>query len=242
MLRPDRCEIAKELYWGRGRRPKPEDNFAIELFGTLARHSEVMLDIGAYTGIFTLAGTAVNPDLRAHAFEIVPDVYRLLFDNCVRNGVLHRVTLHHTGVGKPDALMMVPAESDDSALPSYYSSRLHFEDGILVRFRSLDSLVGLVPTGSRVVVKLDVEGTENDVLTYGQDFLAAFHPEVVCEVLADVADTAKLEALLRPHGYRFYLVRQADLRLAARIEPDVHFRDWFFTTRDAAELNVVSSG
>jgi FkbM family methyltransferase len=236
MLRPDRCVVAKELYWGGGRRPKPEDDFALELFATVAQRSHVMLDIGAYTGIFTLVGTQVNPDLEAHAFEIVPEVYRSLFDNCVRNGILHRTTLHHVGVGEPDTLMRLPGRSADSALPDFYSSRLHFETGVLVRFRSLDSLASVLAAGRRVVVKVDVEGTENDVFRHGQEFLHSFRPDILCEVLPDVADTEELEALLAPHGYRFYLVREADLRPAGRLKSDDRFRDWFVTTRTPDEL------
>jgi len=239
MLRPDRCVVAKELYWGKGRRPKPEDNFAIELFATFARRSNVMLDIGAYTGIFTLVGTAVNPDLEAHAFEIVPEVYRALFDNCVRNGVLHRTTLHHVGVGNPDSVMKVPAQTAGSALPDFYSTGLHFDTGILVRLRSLDSLADLVPTGARVVVKVDVEGTENEVFRYGQKFLASFRPGILCEVLEGVAGVAELQDLLAPHGYRFYLVRDADLLPAAHIEPDPDFRDWLFTKQGPDELAAI---
>jgi len=239
MLRPDRCVVAKELYWGGGRRPRPEDTFAVEVFATVAQRCDTMLDIGAYTGLFTLAGTGVNPNLEAHAFEIVPDVYQSLFDNCVRNGILHRTTLHHIGVGKPGALVRLPGRSAGSALPDFYSSRLQFETGVLVRFRSLDSLVSLLPAGSRVVMKIDVEGTENDVFRCGQRFLSSFRPDILCEVLPDVADAAELDDLLAPHGYRFYLVREADLMLASRIEPDVRFRDWFVTMRTPAELSAL---
>lgn len=239
MLRPDRCVVAKELYWGGGRRPKTEDNFALELFATVVRRCEAILDIGAYTGIFTLVSTLVNPNLHAHAFEIVPEVYRALFDNCLRNGILHLTTLHHVGVGEPDAFMRLPVRSRDSALPSFYSSRLHFDDGILIRFRSLDSLSDLVPDGAHVAMKIDVEGTETEVLRYGQKFLDAFRPDILCEVLPDVADGHELETLLTPHGYHFYLVRESDLLPADRIEPSRRFRDWFFTTKTSEELTSL---
>jgi FkbM family methyltransferase len=236
MLRPDRCIIAKELYWGRGRRPDPADHLAVELFAALARRADVMLDVGAYTGVFTLVGTAVNPNLEAHAFEIVPEVYRALFDNCVRNGVLHRVTLHHVGIGRPEDLFRVPADSAESALPSFYSSRLHFDSGVLVRFRSLDSVMPLIPTGSRVVMKVDVEGTENEIFRHGQAFLSALRPSILCELLPGVARPDELGPLLAPHGYRYYLVREADLVEAKQLEPDARFRDWLFTTEDPTEL------
>ena len=238
MLRPDRCVVAKELYWGQGRRPRPQDNFAVDLFARVTKRSDVMFDVGAYTGLFTLAGAMVNPELTAHAFEIVPDVYRGLFDNCVRNDVLHRVTLHHVGLGKDGALMRVPASSRDSALPSFYSSRLHFDTGVLVPFVSLDSFAERLPAGSRVVVKVDVEGTENEVFRNGQRFLASFRPDILCEVLEGVADGPELEKLLSPHGYRLYLVRERDLLPSDWIEPNPRFRDWFFTALDPEGLSA----
>jgi FkbM family methyltransferase len=236
MLRPDRCVVAKELYWGRGHRPRPQDRFAIELFASLAERSDVVLDIGAYTGLFSLVGAAVNPTLQAHAFEIVPEVHRLLVENCRRNDVADRIHAHQEGVGDPDFVMPVPPSRGGSALPDFYSSRLHFEDGDLVPFRSLDSAVDLLPRGGRVLVKIDVEGTENVVFRHGQDFLARFRPPILCEVLAGVADPAELEHLLAPHRYRFYLVRQAGLTPSPDLVPDPRFRDWLLAPQSSAEL------
>jgi FkbM family methyltransferase len=235
MLRPDRCEIAKELYWGKGRRPRPEDALAIDVFARLAGQSDALLDIGAYTGIFTLVGTAVSETVRAHAFEIVPHVFQALFANCVRNDVLHRATLHHVGIGAPGDSMRVPTGSGGSALPSYYSRSLHFEGGVLVEFVSLDSLIPLVPAAARVVAKIDVEGTEHEIFRHGQSFLTAYRPDVICEVLAEVAHHDELEGLL-PSGYFRYLIVEESLSHRGRIEPDPRFRDWLFTPRSPDEL------
>jgi FkbM family methyltransferase len=239
MLAPDRCVVAKELYWGKGHRPRPADQNAVEVFAALARGSDVMVDVGAYTGLFTLVSLAVDPRIKAHAFEIVPDVFHVLFDNCVRNDVLHRVTLHHVGVG-PEAEIRVPSGLRESALPDFYSSRLHFESGARIRLRPLDSLIPAIEPGARVVVKVDVEGTENAVLRSGGSFLRAFRPDILCEVLAGLADPVELESLLVPHGYRFHLVRERDLQLREHVEGHPRYRDWLFTTRSPQELASAS--
>jgi FkbM family methyltransferase len=236
MLRPAECVVAKELYWGNGRRPRAEDAFAVELFGAAARRATVMIDVGAYTGLFTLVGTTVNETMQAHAFEIVPEVFHALVDNCVRNDVLDRTFLYAEGLGRPDAEMTIPARSRDSALPSFYSTRLHFDTGVRVRFRALDSVARALPRDAKVVVKIDVEGTEDAVLEYGQEFLEAFRPDVLCEVLEGVGDAMAVEKLLSVHGYKFYLVRGGALHRADHVQGHREYRDWFFTVRSEDEL------
>jgi FkbM family methyltransferase len=236
MLRPDRCEIAKELYWGNGRRPRAEDALALDVVTRLARRADVFVDVGAYTGVFTLATTAANDALTAHAFEIVPAVADLLEENLRRNGVNDRVVVHREGVGDPASTMVVPPGVGGSALPSFYSSRMHFDHGVRVGFVALDSLGDAVADEGRVVMKVDVEGTERAVFDHGMTFLAGAKPDILCEVLFDRAEPDALNAIFAPLGYSFYLVREHDLLAWPTIAPNRRFRDWLFTRRDAAEL------
>jgi FkbM family methyltransferase len=236
MVRPDRCENAKDLYWGGGHRTRAEDVLALEVVARLALDADAFLDIGSYTGLFTLATTAVSPQLRVHAFDIVPGVVATLETNLERNGVSDRVEVHQEGVGTPGTTMRVPVAEGGSALPSFYSSRMHFDDGISIEFRSLDSMIGSMPADARVVMKIDVEGTEDRIFRDGQDFLERFRPDMLCEVLHGVADGEVLQELLASREFSTYLVREHDLRLAARIQPDERFRDWLITPKDPETL------
>jgi FkbM family methyltransferase len=237
MLDPARCENAKELFWGNGRRPKPNDRLALDVVARLSREADEFLDLGAYTGLFTLATTAVTPRLHAHAFEIVPAVAEALEANLRRNGVADRVTVHREGIGESDSAMRVPSGKGGSALPSFHSSRMHFEKGEVVTFRSLDSIGALLPAGARVVMKVDVEGTEDAVFEGGQVFIETFRPDILCEVLPE-ADGDRLDELLAPAGMRRYLVTNARLEEAERIVPDPAFRDWLFSSRTPEELRA----
>ena len=239
MLRPDLCEIAKELYWGGGRRPDPADALAIDLFARLARDADLVLDVGAYTGVFTLVSALANPDADVHAFEVVPDVFKMLFANCVRNDVLHQVTLHHTGVGHDGQVEMFPATSGGSALPSFYAASLTFNSGVRIRFGSLDSFAAGARDAGRVLMKIDVEGTEGDIFDHGRAFFARFAPDILCEVLPDSTSPSTLMDVLAPLGYNFYLVRDSGLTRAPVIAPDATFRDWFLSTKSESELPVL---
>jgi FkbM family methyltransferase len=238
MLDPDRCENAKELFWGEGRRPRAHDRLALDAVAALARQADVFLDVGAYTGLFTLATTAVAPDLRAHAFEIVPAVVETLAANVDRNGVSRRVVVHREGIGEPGRTLRVPTGQGGSALPSFYSSRMAFDEGDEVGFRSLDSIGALIPAGARVVMKIDVEGTEDAVFRHGRQLLATFRPDILCEVLPE-ANGETLDELLSPAQLDRYLVTNTRLEARERIEPDPDFRDWLFTARTPEELREL---
>ncbi|MEO8292420.1 MAG: FkbM family methyltransferase [Actinomycetota bacterium] len=236
MLDPSRCEIAKELYWGNGRRPRPEDDLALRLASGLATGSDVFLDVGAYTGIFSLVVARSDPHVDVHAFEIVPAVVTMLRANIERNGLADRITIHAEGIGDPSTIMRVPEGTGGSALPSFFSSRMRFIEGVQVPFRSLDSLEGLVPARARVVMKIDVEGTEDDIFEHGQRFLERTRADIICEVLPGVADGQRLTRLLQPHGYRFCLITPTGLASRSQILPDAGYRDWLFTCRSEEEV------
>lgn len=238
MLRPDRCENAKELYWGNGSRSRPEDVRALDAVVRLARDADVFIDIGAYTGLFTLATTAANRRLKAHAFEIVPRVAGLLEANIRRNAVDDRVTVHREGIGIPDTILVVPSGEGGSALPSFYSAKMHFEDGLEIPFRSLDSLEELIDSASRLVMKVDVEGTEADVFQDGRALVERHRPDVLCEVLYG-SDPQVLNELLTPLGYSFYLVTGNRALQHRQLVPNRQFRDWLFTVRpNVAEIGL----
>lgn len=244
MLDPGRCTIAKELFWGNGTRPDPEQHYALAFVTNLASRADIFLDVGSSSGVFTLAASRRNPALQVHAFEIVPEVYALLFDNCVRNDVLHRVTCHHVGLGEGGASVVLPVRTGGSSLPTSLSSRRNFATGVRVGIRTLDSLLPDFPVGARMVIKVDVEGTENEVFQHGQRVIGQYHPDILCEVLASQSVPGVLEELLAFHGYSYYLVTEQGLQPRQHIEPVRGLRDWFFTTStlDVVELDIRAVG
>jgi hypothetical protein len=130
----------------------------------------------------------------------------------------------------------MPSVDSGSALPSFLSSDMEFDDGEDVGFLALDTFTDEV-TGP-VVMKIDVEGGEADVFAHGQSFLAEHRPDMLCEVLPD-ADGSRLEELLRPFGYRYYHVDADDVRERSAIAPIPEVRDWLFTTRTPEQLRAV---
>ncbi len=239
MKHPDRCVIAKELYWGRGVRPRPADQLALDVFACLARDTRLILDVGAYTGLFSILGARVAEDAEVHAFEVVPEVAKAALDNVVANDLLRRITVHVEGVGKDGGAARIAVGDGGSALPDFYSTELYFEKGVEVPVYSLDAFMDTLSYSARgvpTIVKIDVEGTEDVVLQNGQEFLEANRPDILCEVLPDSGDADRVETALAPHGYRYLRVEPDGMVEYERLRPSVQCRDWLFTTKTDAQL------
>lgn len=236
MVAPDRCVVAKELYWGKGHRPRSNDAFALLVFVRLARSSDVIFDIGAYTGIFTLSACAAKPSIRAFAFEIVPEVHEVLEENLRNNGFADRVDAELLGVGAPDTVIRVPLQFSGSALPDFLSSEMAFTDGIEVRFRTLDSFAQSLGDAKTVCIKIDVEGTEVEIFRHGAEFLRQFRPDILCELLPGAKDADEVQSLLASLDYHFYRVEDHSLNRLERVQGHSIYRDWLFTTRSPSDL------
>lgn len=239
MLRPDRCIVAKEIYWGQGRRPRPEDQLALDVFAALARDARLVLDIGAYTGVYSLLAAKVSPTAQVHAFEVVPGVADAARHNVAANGLTGRVTVHNAGLGKDGETVRIATGTGGSALPDFYSTRLRFATGVEVPVCSLDTVTGPLTAPPPAVVKIDVEGTEDFVLRHGQGFLSSHRPDIVCEILPGLANLTAVTDALVPHGYRYLRIEERELVARPVLAPHPAFRDWLFTTRADVELSKL---
>jgi FkbM family methyltransferase len=237
LLEPMRCSIAREIYWGGGRRLVGRERFALELFCRLGKDARLALDIGANTGIFSLALASVNPKVEIHAYEIVPEVFELLRANTVRNRAAGRIACHDYGLGEDGKTIRLPETTEAGSLPLGFSSRWDSPEGRAVAFRSLDAVLPeFAGKKGPVVSKIDVETTEDELFRHGEKFLAAFSPDFVCEILPSAADPAFIDAALRRHGYSLYKIGDGELIAAGRVAPDREHPDWLFTKRPKEAL------
>lgn len=165
------------------------------LFG-LARRAKVFVDVGAYSGVYTVLACVANPGLRAVAVEPNPAKLPQLRSNLVANGLTDRVTVIGKALSARPGAATLSIPGDDSAAtltggrPGARSVAVDVTTGDLV-LRGLD--VGLV--------KIDVEGLEAEVVRGMARVLLACHPAIIAECLGAGA-LRELRDLTRELGYR----------------------------------------
>jgi FkbM family methyltransferase len=144
----------------------------------LARTAEVFLDVGAYSGLYTLLACAANPALRAVMVEPNLDKLVQLRSNVALNGLEDRVTIVTKALSRAagESTLVIPA--DDSC-----ASLVQPRDGdriVKVAVTTGDEVIGDLPVG---LIKIDVEGFEPDVLAGLSRVLTTRHPPVIAECL-----------------------------------------------------------
>ena len=174
-------------------------------FGCLAPQARCVLDVGAFTGWYSVVAATLNPAGQVFAFEANPVVAaslrRNLELNCLENvHVLEcavaeadgQGVFHVGGAGLPSSSSL---ESDWQGL--YHS--------ISVRTRSVDSVLEEAGKPPVDLVKIDVEGSEHRVLNGMVQTLRRCRPVLVVELLPDyrVSFLDSLDSLTR-EGYDFY--------------------------------------
>jgi FkbM family methyltransferase len=161
------------------------ETFERALISRLARGAEVVFDIGANIGWYSLHIAQQEPQARIYAFEPVPTTHERLLANLARNVAGNRVTPVKDGLtDKPGSFdMFVPATSGS---PAASLNELHPGEGsrrVSCRFTTLDQFVEDNGVDRLDFLKCDVEGAELRVLKGGVKSLERFRPMVVIELL-----------------------------------------------------------
>jgi FkbM family methyltransferase len=235
LLDPIVDQVARELFWHDGRPGRRGDRLAMRALELLSAEAGVFLDIGSYTGLFALTAARVNPAIRSHAFEIVPDNHLLIQRNIVENDLIGRVQAHLCGLGGAVGSMTMPRSNNLSSLPSSLSLGSTFEGGIRIPVDTLDNRFA-GETGP-MAIKIDVEGFEGEVLRGGAGVLARLKPDIICEVLRGHGEA--VQTALKPLGYRFWRFTDEGLVAAETVEGVKKDRDWFLSARPDAEAFVA---
>jgi FkbM family methyltransferase len=195
--------VARHLFWGELTRWESE---TWREFVPLARQARGFVDVGAFTGTYTLVACAVNPALRCVAYEPVPRVFDRLEANVALNGWGDRVQTVNAAVSTEvgTARFFLPGREFPDTGHLEISERAPREgDGGWVDVPTA-TLRATVPAELSIdLMKIDVEDAEGPVLRGMGDVVSDQRPTIVIELLCG-GSHAEAIAVLDDVGYHYF--------------------------------------
>lgn len=160
---------------------EPDETIVIR---RIAAKMDVMLDIGANIGWYSLLAAKINPEATIHAFEPIPTTFGRLIENCSLN-ICKKLKCHNYGfsaVSGSFPFYFYP-EGGVNASMKNLSNRANVVT-VDCELRTLDSFLSHIPSDKKVdFLKCDVEGNELFVLDGGLDLLRQHKPVLLLELL-----------------------------------------------------------
>jgi len=185
----------------------------------------VILDIGANTGLYTLAAAASDPATQVIAFEPLAPVRRLLQRNISLNPALKaRISIEPVGLSSQAGSFSFYETINNRGYVSTSSSfeAEHVEvvgDEYVehtIRTVTLDDFAQGLNGRQVTFMKIDVEGHEHAVITGGRQFLARHRPIFTVEVLSN-SEKGSIDQFLVEEDYLAFAMAPGVLRQRDRM-------------------------
>jgi FkbM family methyltransferase len=208
--------IGRALFW---RQLSGFEPSTVKVFYHLAKKSNLVFDIGANTGVFTLLAASANQNLEVVSFEPVPHIFNKLSKNIKINELEDRCHAHQMAVSNFNGFGKFHVPFGDC--PSSASLDINGFRGakgylINVSVRKLDDLC--LDFKKVDLVKVDVEGYEDKVLEGMENILKQSRPKIIVECNID-GPYKVVEGILNSFNYKFYHLLKNGPKLVEKIIP-----------------------
>ncbi|KYC40128.1 hypothetical protein WA1_29745 [Scytonema hofmannii PCC 7110] len=209
--------VGNALFWRGLSSWEPE---TIEVFYKLAQKSNLVLDIGANTGLFTMLALSANPNSQVLSFEPVPNTYKQLVSHVKRNGWEERCQIYNKAVSNIVGETKFHVPFNDVPLSASLNLQgFRGQEGVIIDIpvTTIDDVCS--KSGKIDLIKLDVEGFEDKVLEGMEQVLSNSSPTIIVECNPD-GPVLAVENILSKFGYHFFHLRTEGPVAMDKIVPD----------------------
>lgn len=195
--------IENELFWNGF---NGWEKISMELWTRLSRNAQVIVDIGANTGVYALAAAAMQPDALVIAVEPVRRIYDKLADNASLNGGRIK-TVHAAASSRSGVAVLYDLPEREHVLSVSLDPEWNKESAGLkpVEVPAITVADLLVQHGATRVdlLKIDVETYEAEVLRGFLEILHRDRPSMLIEILNEKV-AAEVGSILNGLDYDYY--------------------------------------
>lgn len=189
---------------------------SLRLWQALATQGQVIFDIGAYTGIYTLMAARANPEARIVAVEPVSANLARLKKNLDANGCDDRaLAVQAVVLDQPGKAVVSRDAPHDILAPGTLIVRAALGENNsteVVQGVTGVELLALLGETTVDLVRIDLKGAEAPTLASMAEILGRSGPDLLI-ACPDEESSAEIDAILRPLGYRFYTIDDEAFRV-----------------------------
>jgi FkbM family methyltransferase len=220
--------------------------FAISACVALFPHCDHFVDVGANSGVYTLAGLATNSKLVVTACEPTPRFLNAFDENIDTNRWGERVRRCSAAVADIEGyaeFLLPKGDSPYSARLASAEYRIPASSDQIARMVPVVTLDHLIADTAVDLIKIDVEGAEHLVLMGASKVLATSIPSIMFECHPE-ANINAVEGILRNVGYEFFQLDGPRPRWVQQIRPgsNRHLNNFLAVARQDHRSLVASIG
>jgi len=218
------------------------EGHTIRIWSSLCSKADVILDIGANVGIFSLVAADANKKARVFAFEPMPENYSCLVENISSASLDGRIKTFQAALSKTNGKMdlILKGRSGPTLATNFWKDSSQCKR-ISVDVFSLDSWARTngIKLTEKSLIKIDVETHEPEVFNGAAEALSA-GPAIQCEVLATFVEE-KLSRIFKASRWRYFWIGPEGLSERKKIigDPSWHFNNYLFLTKDSPYLRLL---
>lgn len=214
---------------------------SIKLWIKLCKEANVIFDIGANTGLYSLVAKAINPSAKVYAFDPVKRIVDKLRYNINLNEWDIEV------VGKAVSNNNGSAIIYDHNIEHIYSATLnknftYSERGsveTVVETIKLDTFIEQHSLPRVDLIKIDVETYEPEVLEGFSKYLRLYKPAILIEILTNELGN-RIYELVKNLGYLYFNINEGgDIKQQDVITKSEHFNFLFCSPETAKTLELI---
>ena len=166
-------------------------------FVSIASECGFIIDIGAYTGVYSIEAAIINDKCIVNSFEPNPKIFQNLQKNIDANKLEKRVKISQSALGKINGTskLYLPSNNNSTSIATTKIKSLKY---FKVPMSSLDHLYS---SNYIDLIKIDVEGYESEVFLGGQNVLDKFKPIILAEALTK-NELRNQQLILSKYGYK----------------------------------------
>jgi FkbM family methyltransferase len=206
------------------------------LWRKLTRRADVVLDVGANYGLFSILAADENPGVSVYAFEPLPELLGPLRRNVQTSGYGNRIAVIDAAVSEANGTAeFIVKGTSGSTLETGFWIEENPLPRITVSTVAMDEWcrsAGVAIT-SHSVVKMDIETHEPVALRGCSDLLKA-GPALLCEVLGTFVEEA-LSPFFPPHRWEYWWIGPEGPTQRRRIvgDPSWKYANYLFLPKDS---------